>query len=177
MPNSDDRGIGFFGRISGAPADRNLIDLYADAGVEVIGLADNRPDDKFGIAAGYAHISKRAQQLDSDYRNFVSVTWPQRSFEGLLHCRLSISDPRRMDGATELSVHHPSGGRSDGSVGSFSRPASKECRGIRNSNDAEVLTTAEQERRSPFNVGDKSRMIDNILREVSILELCSSPNV
>jgi porin len=82
-PNSDDGAIGIFGRISGAPADRNLIDLYADAGVEFIGLSDKRPDDKFGIAAGYAHISKRAQQLDADYRTFVSA-WPQRSFEGLL---------------------------------------------------------------------------------------------
>ena len=84
MPNSDDRGIGIFGRISGAPADRNLIDLYADAGVEFIGLSDKRPDDKLGIAAGYAHISKRAQQLDSDYRTLVTPTWPQRSFEGLV---------------------------------------------------------------------------------------------
>jgi porin len=84
VPRSDDRGIGIFARISGAPADRNLIDLYADTGIEFIGLSEKRPDDKFGIAAGYAHISKRAQQLDGDYRNFVSAAWPQRSFEALL---------------------------------------------------------------------------------------------
>ena len=54
VPNTDDRGIGIFGRISEAPADRNLIDLYMDAGIEFIGLSDKRPDDKFGIAAGYA---------------------------------------------------------------------------------------------------------------------------
>lgn len=84
VPHSDDRGIGIFGRISGAPADRNLIDLYADAGLEFIGLADARPEDKFGIAAGYAHISKRAQQLDSDYRLLANPNWPQRSFEALL---------------------------------------------------------------------------------------------
>jgi porin len=84
VPNSDDRGIGIFGRVSGAPADRNLIDLYADAGVEFIGLYDERPDDKFGIAAGYAHISKRTQQLDADYRTFANAFWPQRSFEGLV---------------------------------------------------------------------------------------------
>ena len=84
MPNTDDRGMGIFGRISGAPADRNLVDLYIDAGIEFIGLSAKRPDDKFGIAAGYAHISRRAQQLDNDYRNFVRPDWPQRSFEGLL---------------------------------------------------------------------------------------------
>ena len=111
VPNSDDRGIGIFGRISGAPADRNLIDLYADAGVEFIGLAEKRPDDKFGIAAGYAHISKRAQQLDSDYRNFVSLTWPQRSFEGLL---TAVYQYQIRDGWTVQPnfqyIIHPGGG-------------------------------------------------------------------
>jgi porin len=84
VPHSDDRGIGVFGRISGAPADRNLIDLYGDAGIEFIGLSEKRPDDKFGMAFGYAHISKRAEQLDNDYRNFAGAPWPQRAFEGLL---------------------------------------------------------------------------------------------
>ena len=45
VPHSDDRGIGVFARVSGAPADRNLIDLYADAGIEFIGLSDARTDD------------------------------------------------------------------------------------------------------------------------------------
>ncbi|MBR0881259.1 porin [Bradyrhizobium japonicum] len=84
VPKSDDRGIGVFARVSGAPADRNLIDLYADAGLEFIGLSEKRPDDKFGIAAGYAHVSKRAQALDLDYRAFAGPAWPIRSFEGLL---------------------------------------------------------------------------------------------
>lgn len=84
VPKSDDRGIGIFTRVSGAPADRNLIDLYADGGIEFIGLSDQRPDDKFGIAAGYAHVSKSAQALDADYRALVNPNWPARSFEGLL---------------------------------------------------------------------------------------------
>ena len=84
IPKSDDRGIGFFTRVAGAPADRNLIDLYADTGIEFIGLSDARPDDKFGIAAGYAHVSKRAQALDADYRALVNPNWPMRNFEGLL---------------------------------------------------------------------------------------------
>jgi porin len=111
VPNSDDRGIGIFGRISGAPADRNLIDLYADAGVEFIGLSDKRPDDKLGIAAGYAHISKRAQQLDGDYRTFVTPTWPQRSFEGLV---TAVYQYQVRDGWTVQPnfqyIIHPGGG-------------------------------------------------------------------
>ncbi|MBV9560107.1 MAG: carbohydrate porin [Bradyrhizobium sp.] len=84
VPQSDDRGIGLFARLAGAPADRNLIDLYGDAGIEFIGLGNDRPDDKFGIAAGYAHVSKRAQALDADYRALINPNWPMRSFEGLL---------------------------------------------------------------------------------------------
>lgn len=84
VPHSDDRGIGVFVRASGAPADRNLIDMYADGGIELVGLDERRPDDKFGIAAGYAHVSKRAQALDADYRALVAPDWPVRSFEGLL---------------------------------------------------------------------------------------------
>nr|WP_245329544.1 carbohydrate porin [Bradyrhizobium canariense] len=38
------------------------------------GSATKRHDDKLGIAFGYAHISKRVQQLDSDYRTFVAST-------------------------------------------------------------------------------------------------------
>src|SRR5665213_2932118 len=52
-----DRGIGIFARASYSPPDRNLIDLYADAGIEWVGLSDQRPHDKFGVAAGYARIS------------------------------------------------------------------------------------------------------------------------
>jgi porin len=83
VPHSDDRGVGVFVRAAGAPAARNLVDAYADAGVEFIGLNDNRPDDKLGFGVGYAHVSKVAQQLDADYRALVAPGWPVRSFEAL----------------------------------------------------------------------------------------------
>lgn len=44
VAHSDDRGSGEFAQLSGAPADRSLIDLYADTGIEFIGLSDTRPD-------------------------------------------------------------------------------------------------------------------------------------
>lgn len=106
-----DRGIGVFTRVAGAPADRNLIDLYADAGIEFIGLRDYRPDDKFGIAAGYAHVSKRAQALDADYRTLVHPNWPVRSFEGLL---TAVYQYQVKDGWTVQPnfqyIVHPGGG-------------------------------------------------------------------
>ncbi|MCD9824429.1 porin [Bradyrhizobium japonicum] len=111
VPKSDDRGIGIFARVSGAPADRNLIDRYADAGIEFIGLDDRRPDDKFGIAAGYAHVSKRAQALDADYRTFVDPTWPMRSFEGLLTAvyQYQIRDGWTLQPNLQYIIH-PGGG-------------------------------------------------------------------
>ena len=42
----DDRGVGLFARASYSPPDRNLIDYYADTGLEFVGLADSRPKDK-----------------------------------------------------------------------------------------------------------------------------------
>src|SRR5450755_1117576 len=79
----DDRGIGIFARVASSPSDRNLIDLYADGGVEFIGLSDIRPKDKFGIAAGYARVSSRARALDGDFQQTMGSGWPQRSFESL----------------------------------------------------------------------------------------------
>ena len=64
----DDRGIGVFARASYSPPDRNLIDVYADAGVELVGLADRRPHDKFGVAAAYAHVSSRGRRSTATSR-------------------------------------------------------------------------------------------------------------
>ncbi len=82
--NDADRGIGIFARVSSSPSDRNLIDLYADGGIEFVGLADSRPKDKFGIAAGYARVSSRARGLDFDYQQVMGPAWPVRSFESVL---------------------------------------------------------------------------------------------
>ena len=73
-----------FARASYSPPDRNLIDLYADAGVEFIGLRDSRPQDKFGVAVAYARVSPRARALDADFPAVYGPAWPARSFEALL---------------------------------------------------------------------------------------------
>lgn len=58
------KGIGVFARVIGAPADRNPVDLYADAGVSALGLVPGRPNDQFGIAAAVAKISGAAIAAD-----------------------------------------------------------------------------------------------------------------
>jgi hypothetical protein len=82
--NDDDRGIGIFARVSSSPSDRNLIDRYTDGGIEFVGLSDARPKDKFGIAGGYAHVSRRAHALDVDFQQLMGPSWPPRSFESLV---------------------------------------------------------------------------------------------
>jgi porin len=81
--NDVDRGIGVFVRASYSPPDRNIVDLYSDAGIEFVGLSDKRPKDKFGIAAAYARVSPWAQALDTDFQRLNGATWPVRSYEGL----------------------------------------------------------------------------------------------
>jgi porin len=84
VPKSKDRGVGVFMRTSASPSDRNLIDFYTDAGIDFIGLSDRRQNDKFGVAVGYAHVSKRAQALDRDFAAFTGqADWPIRSSEAL----------------------------------------------------------------------------------------------
>lgn len=83
IKSDDDRGIGVFGRVSYSPPDRNLIDLYADGGLEVVGLQDARPQDKFGVALAYVHISRRAQALDRDFQSLYGPAWPVRTSETL----------------------------------------------------------------------------------------------
>ena len=61
-----------------------MIDLYADMGLELIGLSDRHPHDKFGVAAAYAHVSPAAQALDEDFRQYNGPSWPKRSAEELL---------------------------------------------------------------------------------------------
>jgi len=99
----DDRGIGIFARVSSSPSDRNLIDSYADGGIEFIGLSDARPKDKFGIAAGYAHVSSRARAgygLSAiDGRELAAAAFRDVGDGGL-----SIRSPRGLDPAAEFSV-------------------------------------------------------------------------
>lgn len=147
VPHSDDRGIGVFARAAGSPADRNLIDLYADVGVEFIGLRDDRPDDKFGIAAGYAHVSKRAQALDANYRTLVDMTWPVRSFEGLLTAVYQLSGQGRLDVTAQFPIHRSSRRWRHAAGEPAFRQASQERVRVRSQDHAQVLGRCAHEHR------------------------------
>ncbi|MGC2223291.1 MAG: carbohydrate porin [Methylocella sp.] len=82
LPGDDPKkGVGVFARASAAPSDRNLIDFYADAGVNFIGLWDMRPNDSFGAAASYSHISPEVSESDADAAFFTSAALPVRDYE------------------------------------------------------------------------------------------------
>ena len=110
----DDRGIGVFARATYSPPDRNLVDVYADAGVEFIGLTDGRPKDKFGIAAAYAHVSPRVRALDGDYQQALGIAWPLKSSETLL---TTVYQYEVRPGITLQPnyqfIHRPGGGATD----------------------------------------------------------------
>jgi porin len=112
--HDDDRGIGLFGRASYSPPDRNLIDIYADGGLEFIGLSDARPHDKFGIAAAYAHVSPRAQALDRDFRSIYGPSWPLRISEELLTAVYQYEVQAGLTLQPNVQfIRHPGGGATD----------------------------------------------------------------
>jgi porin len=84
IAGSDERGVGVFTRISGSPDDRNLIDFYADGGVNVQGPLAARPNDKLGLGFAYARISNRARDLDHDFEVLAHDGRPVRDAERLL---------------------------------------------------------------------------------------------
>jgi porin len=83
------KGVGVFARIAGAPGDRNLIDFYADAGVNVSGVIASRPDDAFGVALAYARISRATVGLDQDKIVQTGSALPVRSSEMVLEATYS----------------------------------------------------------------------------------------
>jgi porin len=80
VPGSEDpKGVGVFARVIGAPADRNLIDFYADGGVTFSGMIPRRPDDTFAIGFAYANISDDVSAFDVDFGEPVV-----RNYEALI---------------------------------------------------------------------------------------------
>ena len=67
-PGTDDQGLTLFARLMGAPADRSLMDLYADGGFSFKGPFEGRDDDQAGLAIGYGRISDDASRFDADLR-------------------------------------------------------------------------------------------------------------
>ena len=85
-----DKGVGLFARIIAAPADRNLVDFYADAGFAALGLVPGREEDLFGLAAAFAHISPEAAAADRATSAATEIAAPVRDFEAVIEATYQI---------------------------------------------------------------------------------------
>lgn len=85
LPGGDDeKGVGIFARAIGAPADRNLVDLYVDAGLSAFGVLPSRPYDLFGVAAAFAKISPNVAASDRDRNADTGLAGPVHDYEAVL---------------------------------------------------------------------------------------------
>ena len=83
-PGGDDpRKIAAFTRLGFSPDNRNLINAYADGGVALTGFIPTRPNDVFGLAATYSHISPDASDFDKETILFGTnpAGYPIRDYE------------------------------------------------------------------------------------------------
>ena len=62
-------------------ADRNLVDFSLNLGVTFHEPFLHRDDDTFGVAMGFAHVSRRAAGLDGDTAAFTGTFNPARTSE------------------------------------------------------------------------------------------------
>jgi porin len=70
-----------FVRAGWAPADRNLLSWYIDAGIGLKGFVPRRVDDTLTIGVAHSKISPYAIAADRDQLFFNSLNWPLRSGE------------------------------------------------------------------------------------------------
>ena len=85
VPGNDaTKGIGIFARVSGSPSDRNLINFYADGGLNFNGVLAIRPNDAFGVAFAYAHISDAVSAAEQDQIFYSGVLRPVQDYEAMV---------------------------------------------------------------------------------------------
>jgi len=77
----EDQELGAFVRAAATKSDRNLVDLYADAGLTWKGAIHGRADDIAGVAIGYSRISAADRARDMDTRRLTDPSLPVRDHE------------------------------------------------------------------------------------------------
>lgn len=71
----DAKGIGLFARVIGAPDDRNLAEIYAEAGITVSGMISRRPDDVLAIGYAYTKLSNDAPDLLGHRESLLEISY------------------------------------------------------------------------------------------------------
>jgi porin len=86
-------GYAVFSRAMGAPGDRNLVDLYLDAGVTYKNPSENlfgKTGDTLGLAVAYARIGGAARAFAADMGAFTGQPYPRRSAETAIELTYQI---------------------------------------------------------------------------------------
>ncbi len=83
-PGAPGEGASAFVRLSAVPGDRNLIDLYVDAGIAYKGLIPGRPNDTAGLGVIHSRIAPAARAFDRDALILGTGTGPIRSSETVI---------------------------------------------------------------------------------------------
>lgn len=113
------KGISFFGRVIGAPEDRNLVGMYWETGLTFTGLVPSRSNDVLGIGFAYTDISDdaRAAQVANgdavvmDHEALLEVSYTaeivpgftvQPDFQYFWHPGGNAPDPDDPSGATSV---------------------------------------------------------------------------
>jgi porin len=78
------RSIGVFGRVMGAPGDRNLVEASANAGIVMKAPFAHRDDDTVGLAVSYIKVGTHVRALDRDALAFNGGPYGVRSSETTL---------------------------------------------------------------------------------------------
>ncbi|MEN3229385.1 MULTISPECIES: carbohydrate porin [Methylorubrum] len=114
-PARENAGASAFLRVSMVPSDRNLIDLYVDAGVAYRGLVTGRPNDTLGLAVIHSRISPAARAFDRDARVFGVGSGPLRSSETVVEATYQAEVVPGFTLQPDLQyVMRPGGGLADG---------------------------------------------------------------
>ena len=83
-PGTRDQGVGVFARAMGAPGDRNLVNVFLNAGATYKGIVPGRVNDTLGLGIGFARVSDTASKLDADTNRFSGSVFPIRRSETVL---------------------------------------------------------------------------------------------
>uniref|UniRef100_UPI0035CA56FD carbohydrate porin n=1 Tax=uncultured Methylobacterium sp. TaxID=157278 RepID=UPI0035CA56FD len=83
-PDDPNDGASVFVRLSASPTDRNIVDVYLDAGIAYKGLFKGRSDDTVGLAFALSRISRSARGFDLDSILATGIPGPRRSSEAVI---------------------------------------------------------------------------------------------
>ena len=88
-----------------SPSDGNLMNFYAEAGITIMGIWNQRPDDTFGCAASYSPPSPSVSALDRDAAFFAGKALPIRTYELALEVTYQALDWSQLDCSARFPIH------------------------------------------------------------------------